>query len=168
MNYNRDIETIIPSVFIHEDISETKYDLMAYYGGSITEILTSVLALALDDIRNTRFKAWWPNDEEILLHYDKYMSHVHNGLYNAWAIKSTSGNDMRRIEWDVLESIYRPLIARLWRRFINVAWQTVAYCYQVAFSETGNQTNLFNVSLVGIAVDDSNGFFFARFNIQEL
>lgn len=167
--YNSDIDVIIPNVFINEDISEGKYDIIRYYGGSIVNTLTSVLALAVEDIMHKRFRYWWPNDEEILNHYDTYMSHVHTALYNAWNLVTTSGNDMRRIEWDVVEKIYRDLTIRLWRRYINVAWETVKYCTNVAFSETGNVPQSgFYITLVGIAVDDKNGLFFARYNVRQL
>lgn len=165
--YNRDIEALIPRVFIHEDISESKYEIMCYYGGGIARVLTAVCALIVDDIKNRRFKVWWPKDEEILEHFDLYMNPTYTALYNDWALISSSGNDIRQIEWSVLERIYRNLIVHLWRRYINTMWSSVEYCIQVAWSETGGRTNQFHVSLVGIAVDEANGLFIARYNVAE-
>lgn len=167
MEYNRELDVLLPHVYIHEDISETKYDIICYYNGSILEVLTSITALILDDIKNTRFKYWWPNDNEIVEHYDRYMSHVHTALYNKWALISTSNNDMRRIDWPTVEEIYFELIVRLWRRYINVIWQCTVYCHEVAFAETNNQHNLFLISLVGIAADDS-GLLIARLNVSAI
>ena len=165
-HYATNREMLIPPLYIAEHISESKYSIMEYYGGGFDVIVTLVLSTIFNDIKETRFKAWWPVDEEIMEHVDKQNPTVHDYLYNAWALKYSSGKDIRRIEWPVLEKIYRDLIVTSWRMYLNVVWNMVQQAYQIAFAETNNPTGIFIVSLKGVALDYDNQLFITSVDIN--
>lgn len=165
--YERELDVIIPSVYVNEHITETKYNIMTYYGGSIPYVVTMVLNTLLDDIRTTRFKSWWPKDEEILEHIDHHNPGTYDIFYNAWNLVSASGKDERMIPWESLERIYRNLFIVLWRLYLNVSWNIAQYCFNVAFSETGGTTNNFTLELIGVAIDHTNQITLARIKINE-
>lgn len=167
MLYTRELDIIVPSVYVNEHITETKYNIMTYYNGSFPYVVTMILNTALDDVKFTRFKAWWPNDEEILSHLDEQNADNFNTLYNAWALVSASGKDIRRIPWETVERIYRDLFIVLWRMYLNVAWNMAQYCYNVAYSETGGLKNNFSLDLIGVAIDHDNQITLARVRITE-
>lgn len=164
--YEKDIEVLLPSIYVNEHITETKHSIMVYYGGDIRYVLTLIANTIMRDIRDTIFKAWWPNEEEILAHLDQRNPGVYDHLYNLWNIVNC-GRDERRIEWSTVEKIYRDLFIVVWRLYLNVLWNVSLYCYNVAFSETGGRTNQFLLDLVGIALDHANQLTIARIKVTE-